>query len=326
MSRPNVKARGRVLLAGKVIFNFGQSTINCMVRRITDDGATIEVESGLGVPETFQLSISSEGLVQPCRVAWRSEKEIGLTFDGYNTADRSLEESSKQGGAENALRADTLALRAALDHAPLGVVLLDARLNARFINRAFRQMWALPDDKADRHPSFAALMFHGRDTGAYEIPSEQLDAYVAGRIEQIQKSPNFVLDLRRAKGDVVRMQCTPVPDGGRMLTYTEVTDIVRQSDELKLLRDALENVQDGVLLLDSDLHATFMNRKVKQFWELSDQEAASRPFYGSLITRARRAVQPNIPGKELAGFAAKRVAEVRAGWLAPIWWSGIDVS
>jgi PAS domain-containing protein len=156
-------------------------------------------------------------------------------------------------------------------------------------------------------------MFHGRDTGAYEISAEQLDAYVAGRIEQIQKDPTFVIDLRRAKGDVVRMQCAPVPDGGRMLTYTEVTDIVRQSDELKLLRDALENVQDGVLLLDADLHATFMNRKVRQFWELSDQEAASRPFYGSLITRARRALEPNMSARELAGFAAKRIAEVKAG-------------
>ena len=84
---------------------------------------------------------------------------------------------------------------------------------------------------------------------------------MAARIEQIGKGQNLVLDLRRAKGDVIRMQCTPLPDGGRMLSYTDVTDIVRQADELRVLRDALENVQDGVLLLNSDLHATFMNQK-----------------------------------------------------------------
>ena len=33
-----------------------------------------------------------------------------------------------------------LALRAAFDHVPLGIVLLDSRLNARFINQAFRRM------------------------------------------------------------------------------------------------------------------------------------------------------------------------------------------
>ena len=314
MSGVNVKARGRVLLGGKVIFNFGQSSINCMVRRIADDGATIEVESGLGVPDAFQLSVASEGLLEPCKLVWRSEKQIGVTFERPATvAPGSSEERSRQGGPEQTLRAHTLALRAALDEAPLGIVLLDAQLNARFINRAFRRMWALPDDKADRHPSFAALMFHGRDTGAYEVSAEQLDGYIAGRIEQIQKDPTFVIDLRRHKGDVVRMQCTPVADGGRMLTYTEVTDIVRQSDELKLLRDALENVQDGVLLLDANLHATFMNRKVRQFWGISDQEAASRPLYGSLITRAHRAVDPNGSAKEAAGFAARRIAEVEGG-------------
>ena len=30
-----------------------------------------------------------------------------------------------------------------------------------------------------------------------------------------------------ASGDVIRFQCTVLPGGGRMLTYTDVTDIVR---------------------------------------------------------------------------------------------------
>ena len=109
------------------------------------------------------------------------------------------------------------------------------------------------------------------------------------------------------------MQCTQLPDGSRMLCYMEVTDIVRQADELKVLRDALENVQDGVLLLDADLNAVFINRRVRQFWELSEQEAKRHPSYASLITRARRAAEPNVASKDLAGFAAKRVKEVKSG-------------
>jgi hypothetical protein len=119
---------------------------------------------------------------------------------------------------------------------PLGIVLLDVRLNARFINQAFRRMWVLSDAVTDRRPLFAALMFHGRDTGAYEIPADRLEAYVAERIERVAANESFQQDLRRTKGDVIRMQCTPLPDGGRMLTYMEVTDIVRQSDELRVLR------------------------------------------------------------------------------------------
>ena len=314
MSGLNLKSRGRTFLAGKVIFNFGQSTIDCVVRQITDDGATIELESGFGVPQHFQLSIPSGGKLLSCNLVWQSENQIGVTLETQQTADAAA--SDKKASADrgdHVLRSQMLALRAALDIVPLGIVLLDARLNARFINRAFRRMWALPDEVADHHPSFAALMYHGRDTGAYEMPADQLEFYVAERIERITRNESLQLDLRRTKGDVIRMQCTPLPDGGRMLSYMEVTDIVRQADELRVLRDALENVQDGVLLLDADLNATFMNRKVRQFWEIDEREAATHPSYRSLVTRSRRALAPNLPTKELAGFAAKRVAEVKAG-------------
>jgi diguanylate cyclase (GGDEF)-like protein len=80
-----------------------------------------------------------------------------------------------------------------------------------------------------------------------------------------------------------------------------------------VLRDALENLDDGVLLLDAGLRATFMNRKVRQFWELSDAEIAARPSYSALITRGRRAIDPNISAQELDNFAVARTAEVKAG-------------
>jgi diguanylate cyclase (GGDEF)-like protein len=310
--RTGTYPRGRTFLAGKVLFNFGQSSIDCIVRRITDLGADIELESGHGVPDRFQLSIVNEGTARPCRLSWRSEKLIGVAFEKGQPADPSPE-TPQELTRVDALRSQMLALRAALDHVPLGIVLLDVRLNARFINRAFRKMWTLPDVVADRHPSFAALMFHGRDTGAYEVPPNGLEAYVAERIELIQRDESFHLDLRRTRGDVIRMHCTPLPDGGRVLTYTEVTDIIRQADELRVVRDALENVQDGVLLLDAELNTAFMNRKVREFWEVSPGEAATRPPYASLVRRSRRALAPNLPKKDLASFAAKRVAEVKAG-------------
>ena len=310
--RTGTNLRGRTFLGGKIIFNFGESSIDCIVRRITDVGAEIELESGRGVPERFQLLIAHEATARPCHVSWRSEKLVGVAFE-QGQPEETTSETSREFPRVDALRNEMLALRAALDHVPLGIVLLDRRLNARFINRAFRKMWALPDEVADHHPSFATLMFHGRDTGAFEMPADRLDAYVAERIELIQRHESLQLDVRRTTGDVMRMNCTPLPDGGRMLTYTEVTDIVRQADELKVVRDALETVQDGVLLLDAELDAVFMNRKVREFWEISPEEAATRPPYASLVRRSKRALAPNLPKKDLASFAASRVAEVKAG-------------
>jgi hypothetical protein len=60
MSTIEPGTQGRTFLAGKLIFNFGGSAIDCIVRRRSDEGATVELASALGVPEHFQLLIPSE--------------------------------------------------------------------------------------------------------------------------------------------------------------------------------------------------------------------------------------------------------------------------
>jgi diguanylate cyclase (GGDEF)-like protein len=315
MSEQKPMPRGRTFLAGKVISNYGQSTIDCVVRRISDDGAVIEVESVFGVPEHFHLLIPGEGEPIPCRRSWQSDKQIGLVFE---TADATKPESAQTGsdearGADQIVRSQMLALRAALDVMDVGVVLLDANMKSQFINRAFRRMWALPDAIADRNPAFVALMYHGRDTKAYEVASAEIDAYVANRVRLVKEGDTTPLDLRRSNGDVVRMQCANLPNGGRMLSYTYVTDIVRHMDELEVLRGALDNVSEGVVLLDSDLNAQFLNRKMRQFWGVTDQQAASHPPYASLIANSPHTSDRGMTPDELSAFYAGRVAAVRAG-------------
>jgi PAS domain-containing protein len=132
----------------------------------------------------------------------------------------------EQAGIELA-RGELLALRSAIDAVPVGIVVLDAELRAQFINRAFRKMWRLPDAKADSKPAFVALMYHGRDTRAYDVPESELDAYVARRVAYVKSGNPAPVEVRLASGDVIRFQCTVLPGGGRMLTYTDVTDLVR---------------------------------------------------------------------------------------------------
>ena len=55
MSESTSQVSGRTLLAGKIVSDFGQSSIDCVVRRLSDRGATVTTESPLGIP---RLSIS----------------------------------------------------------------------------------------------------------------------------------------------------------------------------------------------------------------------------------------------------------------------------
>jgi PAS domain-containing protein len=122
-------------------------------------------------------------------------------------------------------------LSAALDRIDIGVVLLDADTRAEFINRAFRDTFSLPDAKADSKPPFVALMYHGRDTGAYEMPEEELSAFVAERMRSVRAGDQTPINIKLANGQVLRFSCTALPDGGRMLSYTPVTDLIRRDDD-----------------------------------------------------------------------------------------------
>ena len=132
--------------------------------------------------------------------------------------------------SEQELHATSARLAAALDQVDIGVVLLDSDTRAEFINRAFRDYFALPDEKADSKPPFIALMYHGRDTGAYELPEDELSAFIAARTEMMRSGDSTPININLADGQVLRFSCTALPDGGRMLGYTPVTDLVRHTD------------------------------------------------------------------------------------------------
>ena len=122
-------------------------------------------------------------------------------------------------------------LSAALDQVDIGIVLLDSDTRAEFINRAFRDYFSFPDEKADSKPPFIALMYHGRDTGAFELPEEELSAFIARRTDMMRSGDSTPININLADGQVLRFSCTALPDGGRMLSYTPVTDLVRHGDD-----------------------------------------------------------------------------------------------
>jgi PAS domain-containing protein len=245
MNERRSKQRGRSLKGGKILFHQGRSAIECAVHNLSVGGACVEVISPIGIPSSFDLLLDGEIITHRCTRRWTAGNRIGVSFDAasrpaappdtHSSRSPSLVPAGSQSGH---LLRELLQLRSALDHVAVGVVLLDSEMRAQFINRAFRNMWKLPDEKADAKPAFVALMYHGRDTRAYELPDSDLAAYIAERVALVKSGHRHPMDLRLSNGEVLRFQCTVLPAGGRMLTYTLVTDIVRRSESE--LRDSDE--------------------------------------------------------------------------------------
>lgn len=76
-----VVPRRRVLRGARIVFRDGFSVIDCLVRDESPTGARLRVASVIGIPDTFQLQIMG-GVLRSCRVVWRKEQELGVSFAG----------------------------------------------------------------------------------------------------------------------------------------------------------------------------------------------------------------------------------------------------
>ncbi|GAB3255679.1 sensor domain-containing diguanylate cyclase [Chitinimonas naiadis] len=126
-------------------------------------------------------------------------------------------------------------LRDALDQVEYGIVLLDSDLSASFINRAFHRMFGLPPCEAGRRYTFQDLMQHGQVNRIYTIPDDQLSEYVQRRIDLVKAGSHPPVHLRLVDGRVLKYECIELPDGGRMLTYADVSVLVHALEQMQAL-------------------------------------------------------------------------------------------
>jgi hypothetical protein len=62
------------------LIEFYGRTVSCLVRSLSNEGAALDVTSPSGIPDRFTLALPLEGATRRCRLVWRREMEIGVTF------------------------------------------------------------------------------------------------------------------------------------------------------------------------------------------------------------------------------------------------------
>jgi diguanylate cyclase (GGDEF)-like protein len=62
-----------------------------------------------------------------------------------------------------------------------------------------------------------------------------MEAYVAERIALVRAGDTTPIDLHLSIGETIRFQCAALPEGGRTLTYTTITDLVRKAAQMQEL-------------------------------------------------------------------------------------------
>jgi hypothetical protein len=68
-----------VLKAGSIFFQ--GIRVECFVLNISVGGAGLVVEGEIAIPFLFDLEIGEGAIHRRCRVVWRNDRQIGVSFD-----------------------------------------------------------------------------------------------------------------------------------------------------------------------------------------------------------------------------------------------------
>ena len=79
MAEKRRSPRLRTIKGGTIMFGSAAS-VDCIIRNMSDTGASLEVENPAGIPDEFTLLIRPEIIKRSCHVAWRRERRIGVRF------------------------------------------------------------------------------------------------------------------------------------------------------------------------------------------------------------------------------------------------------
>jgi diguanylate cyclase (GGDEF)-like protein len=102
---------------------------------------------------------------------------------------------------------------------------------------------------------------------------------------------------------------------GRALREEQASRAEAESSnrELLTLRAALDQVEDGIVLLDNDLRARFINQAYCRIWQLPVEVAASGPHLVELLRHGRAIRLDDIAHEVHEAYALDRITGVRAG-------------
>ena len=145
--------------------------------------------------------------------------------------------------------AECAALRAIINELNVGIVLLDEDDRVVFVNRAFRVFWRISDSVAESRMPFVKLMYQGRGMTASTVSHYLLSKYLARQMKLIQTGEEQPLHIRLANGAVIQFRCKMLTNGGRLLTYGNVSELAHHADALERLASI-----DGMTGLNNRRH------------------------------------------------------------------------
>jgi signal transduction histidine kinase len=180
-----------------------------------------------------------------------------------------------------------------LDRLQTAVAIFGPDQKLTFYNKAFVQLWGLPETFLDRHPSDSEVLDRLRETR--KLPEQRdyqawkrsrLALYQDGAREKPSEEPWYL-----PNGQTIRVVSQPHPFGGLAFLYEDVTArLSLESDYntlVKVQSATLDTLSEGVAVFGPDGKLKLHNAAFARIWEFDAQDLDDEPHLRTMAALSR---------------------------------------
>ncbi|MEJ6392888.1 PAS-domain containing protein [Gymnodinialimonas sp. 2305UL16-5] len=197
--------------------------------------------------------------------------------------------------------------RAGLNLIKQALSIYDADLKLAVCNRPFQTMFGLPRSLVTPGADFGDTIRFLVEAGEYGAVTDR-DAFVQERLDQARAFVPHYMERVRANGQTISVEGSPLPDGGWVTVYTDITSVKRQESLLRMrseeLSDQLLDHSEELALTNRRLEASIAQLQEAQA-ELTEMAARTR-----LVTEMTPAHIAHVDGDGVYTYTNRRLSSL----------------
>lgn len=163
----------------------------------------------------------------------RSRKELETVLHQHAQELR----TAQDGIVQAAKQADT-GLSRNLQHLPQGVVVVDPQLRLVAWNSRYVELFRYPPELMQVGQPIEALMRHNAKRGL--LGKGDVEQAIQRRLQHLRSGSSHLHERAKGDGTVLEIRGNPLPDGGFVTSYADITSYANTARELRNLADTLE--------------------------------------------------------------------------------------
>jgi len=217
-----------------------------------------------------------------------------------------------QDGIVQAARGADAGLSRSLAHLPQGVVIIDADLRLVAWNARYVELFRFPPELMRVGRPVEDLIRHNARRGL--LGAGPIEDAIQRRLDHLRSGKPHLRETEKDDGTVLEIRGTPLPDGGFVTSYADITSYRNAARELRSLADALEHrVEERTrALAEATDAAENANRYKTRFVAAAVHDLLQPLNAARMFLSAMRGRLPDDEARAVAGHADNALAAQEA--------------